>query len=319
MDSYTVWKIIGIAATGVFAYWRIRHARKLKDKIQLTLVNHTLFPLLATFQNRFKTINLEFTLPVNTNVFYYKASIINSGNLDIDKTRIHKAFEITFPEGCNILECKIVRVSSQKVSLENKFESNRLLIEWDLIKPNENFTFELIIDSPIINNHYEMEESIQLDHRITDLRTINKINESDVGEATISKLLRENFIGLLVVFMMIIGTGFAIYQIVKPYFNPALDLDYQLMHKGNGKNINLSLMNDSMVLIKDNSGWKEMVNVKNVKEVIHLEPKVDVEKIVHWHLLIALFVFCGAFYLTYGVVSPLFKEIKKIKVINSII
>src|SRR5690242_5154819 len=101
-------KVAGILISIGLAYWKIKSSRKLKDKTNISLVTHTAFPLLTTFQHRFKSINLEFTLPVKRNVFYYKGSILNIGTLDIDKVKIYKPLIISFPQGCKILECKVL-------------------------------------------------------------------------------------------------------------------------------------------------------------------------------------------------------------------
>jgi len=174
---------ISLIAAIVLAYWGIWYAKKTKAKTSLSLLNENFISLLNTFQDNFKSLKIEFyELPINTNLFYYCASILNTGSIDIDKAKIYKPLELCLPNDCKIVECKIKRKSSDEINLKENHRDNNLLLEWDLLKPGESFSFELIVEASKAYTKTEFEKGIKPNHRITDLKQLDLIDAWNIKE-----------------------------------------------------------------------------------------------------------------------------------------
>lgn len=317
MDISTTLKIAGIIISIALAIWRIKSSKKLKDKVGLSLLTHTSFPLLTTFQHRFESINIEFTLPVKTNVFYYKGCIFNSGTLDIDKIKIYKPLTISFPEGCKILECKILNTSSTQIEIQKEIEANKLLLSWDLLKPKENFTFDLIIDSESINNVYKLEKGLSTSHRISDLGKVDIVDLSTVKTSDPLKIIKSYLSSLFgsILFIGAIGT-FGMITGIKSFIKPIITVENELIYTSTNEIVNVEYLNNSILKIKKGDKVINQINFNNFEKYIRLKPVVNIEK--NNYLLIILssvFIALGLFAFI-SACKDMIRKLKKGKIIQ---
>jgi len=83
--------------------------------------------------------------PQNTNVYYLKAVVGNTGNIDIEKSTIHKSLKVKFPDDFVIVKEK--HYSNYEVDSDLKVEDNSFILDWNLLKPTEIVYVELIIEN----------------------------------------------------------------------------------------------------------------------------------------------------------------------------
>jgi hypothetical protein len=314
MEISILLKVAGILISIGLAYWKIKTSRKLKDKTNISLITHTAFPLLTTFQHRFESINIEFTLPVNRNVFYYKGSILNTGTLDIDKVKIYKPLIISLPQGCKILECKILNVSSNQIDIQNNFEENKLTLSWDLLKPKEHFTFELIIDSESINNVGKLEKNISISHRIYDLGKAETIDLSTVKKTSARQVIKSYFPAFAYILFFgtisTIGLIYSINQINKP----VIRVNNELVYKAKIEDVNVEYVNDSTLKILKEKKTIDRINLNNFEKYITLKPIVIVDRFSNFFIGLSILLLLLLTFLTILHVKELNHDLKKSKI-----
>jgi hypothetical protein len=318
MDISIFLKVTGILISIGLAYWKIKSSRKLKDKTNISLITHTSFPLLTTFQHRFESINIEFTLPVNRNVFYLKGSVLNTGTLDIDKVKIYKPLIISLPQGCKIIECKILNVSSNQIDIQKNVEENKLILSWDLLKPKEHFTFELIIDSESINNVGKLEKSISISHRISDLGKVDTIDLSTVKKTTPRQVIKSSIPAFTYILFFgtisTIGLIFSINKLIKP----GIRVGNELVYKANIGDVNIEYVNDSTLKILKEKKVIDQINLNNFEKYITLKPIVTIDRDSYFFIALALLVLGLLTILTISHIKELNGELKKSKIFESL-
>jgi hypothetical protein len=116
---------------------------------------------------------------INENIVLFKGTFFNGGNVDIEKTIVHKPLEIELPLNYTWVKYKIID-ASDGLEIKTSLIGNKLVFEWDLFKEGEFFTFDSLIEyeaSQDNSNSSDVGRSlvkkININHRITDLKKIN--------------------------------------------------------------------------------------------------------------------------------------------------
>ncbi|MBO9681291.1 MAG: hypothetical protein J7502_01240 [Flavisolibacter sp.] len=305
--------IVGI----VLSYWGIWYSKRLKDKYSLSLVNDEWISLLTTFQDKFEALKIEFTQPINTNLDYYRASILNTGTLDIDKTKMYAPLEIIFPENCKVNECKIGNQSSNKFSVSSSISKNKICFEWDLLKPQEYFSFECIIESTIPSNRETFRQGISVSQRIADLKDVQQINAWNMSETEPKKYRRKQYGGYLSGIFFLSFCGFLFYNGLTSYTNPDVEIKYTTKYTADNALVELkSLNSNTIVLLHNNKA--DTVALKDAPRYIHLMPSVDLKR-----TNLGVLIFFGGIFLLIilGVIKGVkgdINELRKIKLINNL-
>src|SRR5690606_11008040 len=133
-----------IILTFITTYIGIWYSRKDKRKTEISLIDQSWLSIINTFQDNFEILKLQnYTLPINTNLYYFEGIIINTGNVDIDRTTIYKPLMLQLPEEFKIKE---LRTDTSKLAALNVIilkNDNSITFQWDLLKPLEHFNFEI--------------------------------------------------------------------------------------------------------------------------------------------------------------------------------
>jgi hypothetical protein len=285
--------IISAILAVLLTFVGIWYSKKVRDKHSLTLIDDEWISLLSTFQGKFETLKVNFNqLPTTTNLYYYRASIINTGTVDIDKSRMYAPLEIALPKSCTVKECKLVNQSSDRLSVVESTNANKIFFEWDLLKPNEYFSFESIIESTEGHSN----EDIIVHQRIADLKDVKKLDGWTVEEHSLGKFIRKNFFGYLAL-LFFLGISFVgLYHGIQSFINPDVKIESQVLHQLDRTPIVFKPFNKYKVIM--NHGKQiDTIAVSDVPKAIFLNPMVSLEKDQYFLTILTL-----AFFLLFGVV-----------------
>jgi hypothetical protein len=270
--------ILGIIFTGLVGWLGILYARKIRDRVNIKLLGENYLSLLSTFNDQFNSLRFEvYQLPTNTNVYYYKFSLINTGTKDIDKPKIFEPVEVAFPDGCKIIESKINKTSSDKIHLSITPQNNKLTINWDLLKPNESLTIDTLIESAGILAQPEFEKKVIINHRIADLAKIDLINVSDIPKKPINNFVTNHLFNLLVFIGFIVLLSFAEYNAIRNYNRPPIKIDYDLLLKSNLQPVQIKSYDTAHAYLVQGSN-SSVYPISRFNDLVLLKPHIYFEE-----------------------------------------
>lgn len=174
MDINTILWIVGIIVSASLAYWGIWHNKKSKSIPEVTLVESQTIYLLNTIHEKFQTLVIKYNgAPITNNLVYYESILVNNGQVDIDSNRFHGPIEFSLPNGYRIIESNITNQSNKNIQSKIWQGNNVLYVEWQLLKSQEHFKIECIIDSPINETNNQISNIVKITNRVTDLKDID--------------------------------------------------------------------------------------------------------------------------------------------------
>ncbi len=154
---------------------------KFRTKIQLHYYQHASISLLSTLKNDNSDLKIYFkNNEIADNIVLYRASLINTGLTDIDKSISYSPVTFVAPENFRIMDFKIVGTSTN-VNGVIHYTEKEALIEWDLLKKDEYLKFESILEyKSIAKNKFidagsRFRNNIKFNHRISNLREIKEL------------------------------------------------------------------------------------------------------------------------------------------------
>lgn len=267
--------ILGTIISVLLGWWGIWHAKKTKDFIEISIVGETFISLVSTFNERFNSLKFDFKeLPAATNIFYYQYSLINTGTKDIDNARIFEPLEMIFPGDCRILEYK-TKKSSEKIHLTVIPENNKLITRWDLLKPYENITVDLLLESKTICSQNEFEKETKVTHRITDLKKVEILRSSGSEKATFRKIYLENIASDIGVLAMVVIFIWISIDNGKLHKTPSIEVTHQIVSKSSKKPITI-VNNDSKTVMLTQGSSTLQLPIDSLGNAIALEPKIEI-------------------------------------------
>jgi len=244
MDINIAIAIISLSFTIVFGLIGLRLTIKYRKKVDLTFYNNECFSLFHTVVKNLPEIELMFQgKPITENIVLLKATFVNTGNIDLDKSNVYKPLAVILPENYLIVHGKIIE-KSKDLYVKEKVEHNKIVFEWDLLQNNEYFTFHCLIEyipakvpiSEKIKDETEDNQKnsvkglinkLKFDYRISNLRNIN---ESESPKVAADK----EFVSLyfiVVGFCLAFICAFSVYD--------EYTQNYEMKYKVNYKNIEI--------------------------------------------------------------------------------
>lgn len=201
--------IISIVATILIGIAGIYYAFRLKNQPRLTFIRQEILPLFKSIVKNLDEIEIKFkNSPISPSLILLKASIVNTGNIDLDKSFIHKPLKISLPKDTKIIQVKISDFSEGVNPTVVNTSNNETEFIWELLKKNEFFTFDILFeknDSTENNkiDDYEsirkIEKEISFNHRITNLSSVSKETLFSVQKSKQTK----RFIPILTVYIVL--------------------------------------------------------------------------------------------------------------------
>ena len=252
----------------------VRYAAKYKNKVRLLLIENDCLSLFKTVVSELNELEIKFRgNPVNENLISYKATIFNSGNIDIDKNIIHEPLKINLPNGFEWKKVKIID-KSDKLVVNLDVESDYLQFNWDILKENEYFTFDSIIEYKAIEVEEKVEyddddfnfdedigeklfSEIKITQRITNLKIVDK-------EQRPEKPLSISFAIFIAIFMLFWMFG-GLYLSIGQKYLPEYNLSHEIVKDSTSMFVQVKAKGANEIVVSDSLGEKLYVeNIKNI-------------------------------------------------------
>lgn len=224
----TLLAIIGVVSTVIFGYIGVRYTLKYRKKTNVVFLKNTCASLFKTIIRDIDDIEINFQgKKIDENLILFKGTFLNNGNVDIDKSIIHKPLEIELPPDFSWKKYMIIN-ASRGLDVELSVNNNKLLFEWDLFKEGEYITFDCLIEYKHVDGEEKdsnqdvsrvLLNDIKFNHRITNLKSVNK-------KGSIRKPLSAgSFAFFTLAVLALVSVGY--YVSIGQYFFPS----YKLLHE----------------------------------------------------------------------------------------
>lgn len=313
--------ILGVVATIIVGYWGIKFTDNQKTITNLLFFENSCISLFKTVVKDLEEVEIKYKgKKIDENLLIYKGTFFNSGNTDIDKTIIHQPLKVKLPENYEWKKIKIID-QSMDVNISFNHTENDLTFHWDILKENEFFTFDSVIEykpqneitekSEIIDITRHLSRNISFSHRITNLKSIQK------EELPAKPIRKFGLIFLSVYLLAIVCTGlyFSAGQFIFPHYKIAYEIKndstkFYSSIEANGINEILLTDNNENEIIKNIGSDKKIGLTGNVKTLR--------QNLSYWGLigggllaLLVLFLFILMIY-SYIKDKKLYKKVKLI-------
>ncbi len=224
----TLLAILGVVSTVIIGYIGVRYTLKYRKRTNIIFLKNTCASLFKAIVKNIDDIEINFQgKKIDENLILFKGTFFNNGNVDIDKSIIHKPLEIELPPDFYWKSYKIIN-ASRGLDVELSVNNNKLLFEWDLFKEGEYITFDCLIEYKHVDKEEKdtnrdisrvLLEDIKFNHRITNLKSVNK-------DGSIRKPSSVGFLTTVTIFLLaFVSAGY--YLSIGQYFFPS----YKLLHE----------------------------------------------------------------------------------------
>ena len=199
--------ITGVVSTLYLGFLGLKYTLKYRKKTEIIFLKHTSISLFKTIVKNLEDIEINFQgKKIDENLILFKGTFFNNGNIDIEKSIIHKPLEIELPQNYTWVMNKLID-SSDGLEVNTTIRNNKLIFEWDLLKEGEYFTFDSLVEYKSDNDAIDISDigkkllkDIKISHRITDLKNIIKENSVSKPTSVITLILISMFtLGISVV------------------------------------------------------------------------------------------------------------------------
>lgn len=177
MDVYAILKVVGVIATIVFGIVKVIQNSKYRNRTKITFIKNESIALFQTIVKNFGDLEISYQgKKIDENLIFLKGTFLNNGNVDIDKSLIHKPLEIELPENLEWKEFKIIN-QSEDVDIKVSQNAKKMILEWGLFKRDEFFTFDCLVEFKSLTNKESITTSslikkIKFNQRIAGLKSI---------------------------------------------------------------------------------------------------------------------------------------------------
>jgi hypothetical protein len=249
MDKTLFYWIAGLFSSLLIGYWGIWYARKTKSKTSLAFVIKEFIPLFKTITKSFNSLEIKYKgILISENLVLIKASLVNNGNNDIDKSAIVKPISISLPSHYKCIEVTPTNIS-EGVNADISIDNNIIAIDWDLLKQREFISFDFLIETIIQDNKSSIGEdglnSFKINHRISNLNKVEKY-KIDINRAE-EQFKPINLLGSLMLPTLFLLGG--IFLILTVIFEFKDGISYKITNDGIKKKFRVTYINDTVVKV----------------------------------------------------------------------
>ncbi len=204
----TTWIVIGIAIPSalaiVFFILTIRNANRNKRAPGLLYAQKDCVALFDSIVKNMDKIEILYNAePITPDLILLKGCFYNSGNDDLESSKIHRPVSADFGENVEVIECNISEKPDGSNVKKKIVDNQKIEFNWDLLKKTESFHFDILLKVKKKNGEKEKErvekrlfKEIVFTHRITDLDKIDKAIFSSRRSST--KTQKNMFLGMMV-------------------------------------------------------------------------------------------------------------------------
>jgi hypothetical protein len=314
----TVLAIVGVILTIVLGYLGLRYTLKYRKKTDLLFLKNSSISLFKTIVKNLDDVEITFKgNRIDENLIAFKGTFFNNGNVDIDKSIIHKPLEVELPPNYSWVSHKIID-TSEDLNIDFQQIDNKLVFNWDLLKEGEYFTFDSLVEYKSEEEKSERKDfskqlvtDLKLNHRITNLKTIGKEN----------KIPRPIGIGgvifMSVILLGLISAGY--YVSIGQFFFPKYQVFNSVTIYSTNYFIEPFAENDHSLTLKTNQGDNlKSLTKEEYQKIIGNKILIQKENINYWYLI--LFGLFSTIYLIFYIFflsneireKRLYKKLKKV-------
>lgn len=258
--------IIGIFGAVLTIGFGIYSLKKMKDstpKVELSFIKNECFSLVDESYNKLG-LDIRYKEEKITNpIILLKATLRNTGSLDIDKNMMFQPLKIISSPQYKWLEAKVL-TSPENANIEaNIFNPNTLILNWDLLKEQESLEVEMVIEQidkiqDEVPSTIYFYDNIYFEHRITNLKNIRKNSYASTLKKRNIRMFRRWFmLALLYLF-----TGLSAF--VSPNLLNMQNIIYIIQDDNSSEKILITPKKDNFLVIENivNEG-KTKLNVED--------------------------------------------------------
>ncbi|WP_343321561.1 hypothetical protein [Sphingobacterium multivorum] len=249
----TILAIVGIALSGLLGYLGIKYTFRFRNKTEIIFLKNASISLFETIVKNIDDIEIKYLgRKVDENLVLFKGTFFNLGNVDIEKSIIHKPLELVLPENYNWVMCKIID-SSNGLEISCNLIDNKVVFQWDLLKDGEYFTFDCLVEQKFENDNLQLHDikkeifnDFKVNHRITNLKDIKK-------ESTFPKpinLVSLFFMSVVLFFVVCLFSYYSFGQLLFPKFELLTE-------------VNLHQKNTFVKFIAENENIVKLLDIDN--------------------------------------------------------
>ncbi len=283
--------ILGVVSTVLLGIMGIFYTFKLRNNHKLLLIGRDLQCTFRSFGLNVDDISISFKgQPLGQKVAFFRATIINDGNTDIDKSIIYKPLQIKAPNSCKWLHAVISQNSAGLSAEVNIIAPDTLEFTWDILKKGELLTFDSLVEVslPKPKKHIEkcnlpiclhqFDNGLKISHRISNIGSVERSYSKDFSK---SYKLKKLLIPLFVNFVM--GTTLIILNIL----NPSNEIRYSIKTGNQEKIVRLIAINHNSVKIKAiDKSIKETLPLDEIKKKYQLPVTIGEQRILRYTITI---------------------------------
>lgn len=265
LDLNLVYTVFGVIATVIVGYFGIKYSYKQRVNTSLLYFENNCVSLFKSVVKDLDELEIKYKGKiVNENLITYKGTFFNSGNIDIEKNLVHKPVTVILPEDYEWKKVKVID-KSEDVKIEFVENINELEFSWDILKENEFFTFDSVIEykpKTSSENRYGLDtyditrylsRNISFKHRITNLKSIDKEQLPSKPEGKFILFLSSiMFLGLIIL---------GLYWSVGQFIYPDYKITHEIMMDSTTSYVSIKSCNRDEIHIVDSQGNR--LNLKN--------------------------------------------------------
>ena len=179
----TAYWVIGLAITStlaiVFFILTLRSTNRSRRAPGLLYAQTDCVALFDSIVKNMDKIEIMYDAePITQDLILLKGCFYNSGNDDLDSSKIHSPVSVDFGEKIEVIECNISEMPDGSTVEKKIIDNQKIEFNWDLLKKKESFHFDILLKDEKKNGEKEKErvekglfKKIVFTHRITNFRT----------------------------------------------------------------------------------------------------------------------------------------------------
>ncbi|MEX0810738.1 MAG: hypothetical protein WD048_00890 [Chitinophagales bacterium] len=270
IDLNLVYAVLGVIATFIVGYFGIRYTLKYRAKTSLWYFENSCISLFKSVVKDLDELEIKYKgKTVDENLITYKGTFFNSGNIDIDDKLMYKPLSIILPKGYEWKKVMLVD-KSENVNVDLTEKVNELQFSWDILKENEFFTFDSIIEykprdtsenknqlvaSNITDN---LSRGINLSQRITNLKSIDKVELPSKPKS------KSDFIFIVVLFSILVFVIAS--SLFSSFFYPGYVINYEIMKDSKTFYASIDDINKDEIELVDSNGKILFIGNSNISK-----------------------------------------------------
>lgn len=242
--------IIGVVLTIGFGIYSLKKMKDTTPKVELSFIKNECFSLVDESYNKLG-IDIRYKDEKITNpIILLKATLRNTGSLDIDKNMMFQPLKIISPSEYKWLEAKVLTSPENANIAVNIFNPNTLNLNWDLLKEQESIVVEMVIEQinkiqdEVLSTIY-FYDNIYFEHRITNLKNIRK----DSYVSTFKRNNLRRFTTWLILGLVYLFIG--LYSVASPSFLNTQDIVYIVQNDNSSEKLLITLKKDNYLVLEN--------------------------------------------------------------------